>query len=668
MASPTTETIQRAPARPRIQYSTLALGLVLVLLLYLHFLHNGYRCFRTDHLTHIPLFYKMTEPGLFPRDWYMLTSAPIELRRFHLLLLQLGDRLFGMPVGILVSYCAIILGTLAAWLAISRRLFASVAPGLVAIFMAIMVHDMEIGSNHLIEGSLIPRAEAALFAWWGIYFLLGSRRRDWPGGLAAGLLMALAGYFQPAIGAQFGLAILLWMMIDPQRRDWARIVTFLAALILPQAGKLLSVAGGVLKEASALTDAEQIRLFAYIRHPHHMIPHFWGDEFALLAGLLLVFAGVWWARRGACAATRSLARLAGVIVALLAAMTLFIEVWPVKAIVLFQPFRLAVLLYPVLFLVLGRHVADLAAAGGYANRARAMLLMCAPQGWALMIPAGAVEFFATGHDAHGRRLDWKWTLGLLGAACAVAIALNHDFDEAVVWILLAPALVMLAEKWRLAERPAIVYGALGSAVALGAMAISAFFWLPLDRWIGDDASPNRRRAAALAFKYQFKPIPIAAIERIGAWAGAHTEPDALFIVPPAREPEGFRIWSKRSVWFNIKFFPFRAGALEEWRNRYLAVRGIPDATDPARAADVERALNDVGGDTIQKDYAALTADQIVALGRRIVASKLEGPGPLYIVTPTAYRSPALELLYQDADRSRTRLDRNRNYLYRIHLN
>lgn len=654
---------------PRPLYvSNVTLALMLVLLLFFCFMHNGYKCFRTDHLTQIPLLYQWADGSLFPRDWFMRTNAHLELRKFHLYLLAAGRSAFGLPLGMLVSYCAIMLGTFAAWVAISRRLFMRAGPAIAAIILAIMIRDGEIGSNHVIEDSLIPRMEAYLLAWWSFYFLLRPKQGigDWLGGLIAGLFMAGAGYFHPAVPAQFGVVLAIWLLVDPERRDRIKSVVFVAATGLPLIGALKSVSGKML-EKTALSSAEQIQLAAYVRHPHHMIPRLWaGGLWLIFLGVLIVFMISWLRRRRTCPGTRALGRIIAIILGVLAIATVFIELIPVRAIVLFQTYRLTVVLYLCMFLVIGRHIMDLVVTGSYAQRMRAMLLVFSPQGWALGLWAAALEGWLYFDRRRNTRNDWILLPGLVLAICIGARLIDHNFSNAWLWAPAVPAAVAFAEKRGWGARPKLVRGVLGCAAAAGALAISAFFWLPLDRWIDDDQSPYRAKAAAYAYKYQFKPIPIVAIERLGAWAAKHTEPNALFIVPPGREPEGFRIWSRRSVWFEIKFFPYRASGFDEWRMRYLASRGIPDMHDPARKADVERALNDKGGETILDDYRALTPARILALARRIEHAKWEGSGPIYFVSPTLYQDPALELIHQDADRQRKKLDRNRNYLYRVH--
>lgn len=369
-----------APSRS----SRLRLALLLALLLLFCFAHNGYKCFRADHQSHIPLLYKWTGGASFPRDWFMTTSAPLELRKFHLGLLAACEKTLGLPLGILAAYCAIALGTFAAWVAISRRLFRRTGPALAAIVMAILVCDNELGANHVIEDCLIPRMEAYLLAWWSFYALLGTGRGagGWRGGLIAGLLMAGAGYFQPAIPAQFGLVLALWLLVDPERRDWRKAAVFVAATVLPLAGSFRKASGEMI-ETTALSAAEQIQLAAYVRHPHHMIPHLWGGLWLTFLGVLAVFGLAWLRGRRTCPGTRALGRLVALIVGLLAVAAVFIELVPVRAVVLFQPFRLSVVLYLCMFLVIGRWVADLFASGDWARRMRAMLLVMTPQGWAL---------------------------------------------------------------------------------------------------------------------------------------------------------------------------------------------------------------------------------------------------------------------------------------------
>src|SRR5688500_1420776 len=58
------------------------LFLTITAIFFLHTLHNGYQCFRSDHLTQIPLLQMQAEPGLFPRDWFLQKYAHNDVRFF----------------------------------------------------------------------------------------------------------------------------------------------------------------------------------------------------------------------------------------------------------------------------------------------------------------------------------------------------------------------------------------------------------------------------------------------------------------------------------------------------------------------------------------------------------------------------------------------------------
>ena len=633
--------------------SPLNLGALLLVMFGVHLWLNQYTCFRTDHLTQIPLLMKRDDPTLFMRDWFMTTYGHFELRRFHLMLLEAGRALVGLAQGILLFYALAIAGTFAAWIALARRFTGSTMAGLAVIALAIFVRDREIGSNHLIEEALIPRAEGFVLAWWSFVLLVREgRRASW--GLAAGVLMATAGYFQPAVAIQFALPLTLWVLFDRRYCTLPRLGLFLLALLAPMVLRLSRMAGGF-SEATTLSDTEQIQLAAWLRHPHHMIPHLWKENWVVFAGLAVLFI-VLWRRYRHEPGVSALGRLAAVLAGILALCAFFIEVVPVKSVILFQPFRMAVMLYGVMFIVIGRHVAGLLASPSHVDRFRAGVTMLGPIGWPLMLPLGPAEGFLAWREGRGRPLAPKWKLAVIAVPLLVAGVLEDALEE-VALVVIAGLLAVAALRGWVYPRPRVLTGGLAALVAAGVLAICSFWWMPLERWMAEEDGPRREWAGELAYHYQFNPVPIRAIERIAAWAGEHTQKDDMFIIPPGRSKEGFRLWSGRSVFFNVKFFPYKPSGYEEWTRRYLAVRGILEPEAPENRAAVEAAMNDIGTETVDDAYGAIDAPTMTALARR--------EGAQYVVTPARYDTPDLEMVHTDFDRDRKDPERGRMFLYRV---
>jgi hypothetical protein len=617
---------------------------------------NGYMSFRSDHLSQIPLIYLQGDPTLFPRDWFFQNYGHFKLRFLHLAAIKGFSFALGIPGALLFIYVLCIASTLGAWLAIARHLHGSILPGIVACFLGILFYG-EVGANHLIERALIPRTEAFAIIYWGVLLLLRGRP------LVAGLLFGAASCFQPAVGIQFAIPMILWLAIAGEGPRLRQIAFFLASFAAVL-GPWMLFLGGSFTGESTLTDAEIVNIVAYLRHPGLMIPRYFGRSIWAVFCLLVIWAVIAWRNSGR---DNERVRRAGWIVPIMTGLlflaAVFIELVPVKNVILFQPFRASVLLYLFIFLLIAPYPLSLLRSAEPFRRFRGVLLILSVFIVKLFAPVLLFEAIVAWRERRGQSqptLEW--------AALTLMVILGGFLIEPEVggrsttWTLLGWAFLLSGalhamNRIRLWERPAALRAGLTVVAVLGFGLMVFTFRMPFERWIDDHESRRGRIAAQLAWRYQFAPSPIKAIERLGVWAGEHTPETALFIIPPERSAEGFHIWSKRSAVFNIKFFPVTQAAYEEWRNRYLAHCGILDPDAPESSKAVHDAMNDVWLKEVEAKYAGLGAEDLVALAMHY--------GAEFIITPTPYETPKLRLLTSDFDRTTGVPDAQRLFLFEV---
>lgn len=631
--------------------SRLFLFLMTVMVFLVQILQNGYICFRSDHLTQIPLLYIQQDPSLYRNDWFLMNYAHFDVRFFHLLLLKLFAGVLGMGGGILVLYFILIFMTLVAWQGISNRLYRSPLPGLIVGLMGVFLYGQELGTNHLLEKIMIPRTEAYVFAYWGLYLLLAGHS------FFAGVLLALGGYFQPAVGILFAIPMLVWLFA---RGGWGAkkdallfVLGFVAAFAIPA----LFMGHGFMK-TSTVSDQEEIRLAAYIRHPHHMVPHLWPWRIWLdFVGLGALFGFLWRRMRRENPEGWAFGLMALVIIGLLALFTVFIELIPAKKIILLQPFRMAVLLYFVMFMVIAPHIMGLIRRGDLLSVGRAAMLILAPLDWRFLAIAVPVELVLTRLEEQGRAVAWWVPVGpwLLGFGLlqfpyekldpTMSIDIPDSAQHIPVIFLAVLGLALMVRKMRLAERPRILPGAALGCVAVGALWISSFFWFPYQKMADEAGHRYQKKAGHLCWSFEFNPFPIKPLERAGAWAEKNTPKEALFIIPPGRELYGFRLWAKRAVLFNLKFFPYNPHGLKEWKERYLAVRGVLGDKSAGEKMEISEALTDIGASFLNKAYENLSAEKIRRIAERYKAN--------YIITRTKYQVPFLVERHAETDHTKT---------------
>lgn len=637
--------------RSPLNVALLVLGLVLVSVAV-----NGYLCFRTDHLSQIPLIFIQSDPDLFPRDWFFQNFGHFKLRFLHLVLIKSLAWAVGIPIALMFWYVICVASVIGAWLAIARHIYGSILPGLVAALLGIIFYG-EVGANHLIERILIPRAEAFAIIYWGVLCLFMGRAAF------AGLLFGFASCFQPAVGIQFGIPLLIWVWVAGEPDRLRRTLWFLgcyAVVLLPW----LAFLGDSFTGESNLTDEEVINVVAWLRHPQLMLPRFFGRT-AWVDFFLLLIGSIW--------AWRQMSRhnerikpvgwILPIMAGLLLLATFFIEVVPVKIVVMFQPFRASVLLYLMMFLMLGPYLLGLLQSEDPFRRFRGVLLLFSVYVLKLMGVLIMVEFFLAWREWRGRSQPKLEALALAAMTVVGGFLIEVEVGgRTTTWLLLALAVAGTAAlhgltRARFFEKPRAMRTALAAFALLGFGLMGSAFALPWSAWVESENPAVRTRAARTIWRYQIDPVPVKALERLGVWARENTPKDALFLIPPQKTVEGFRIWSLRSVVFNVKHFPVTQVAYEEWRRRYLAVRGVLDPDDPAMADEVEEALSDYYTQQIDEAYAELDETTLLALAGRYEAG--------YVITPTRYDSSRLELLHSDFDRTADDPESQRLYLFRV---
>lgn len=630
--APTFPEVPPRPAGVRFPQTPLDQALLALGLAALTLLAWGYCAMRFDHVVQLPYLLMEREPGLFARDWYLQSDPHDKIRYFHLLLIRGASAAIGLDGALLALLVGSLAVTYGAWFAISRRLFGSPTPAVLAALMAIWFRGQELGANALVENIFIPRVEANALAWVALAVLLARRPA------ASGLLFAVAGLFQPAVPLQFAGVLALWILIAWERPRLRPFLAFSLAYWVVSLPWMLYLSGTVTGESS-LTPEEIIRIFAYIRHPAHMIPFSWGLLWAS-SGLLLVLFFEAWTRRADGPEAAGFGRLVPLIAGLLAVAVVFIEIVPVKWMVLFQPFRATMLLYFAVFMVLGREVEDGFRAPGFARPFRAALLIVSLDDLVFFAPVALAELTLNIAARSGRPLGEQLQL-LLGLGIAAAVVAFHP-DQAGNLLVAAAGAGLVFSLRRRSEwmAPRRVRMTLAAAITILACAPIAFRAMPWDRWVDGGEGERYNLAERTLMRYQFVPVAVPALERMGVWARENTPRHALFVVPPERRLWAFRLFAQRAQVFDVKSIPYYPAGMEEWRNRYLAHRGVLDPADPASAEARERAMNDLDSRGIADDYAALTADQMVMLARRYSAD--------YAITPTRYADPRLQPVHSEA--------------------
>jgi len=618
---------------------------------YVRYYFQGYIVFRSDQIVHVSLLRVLQDPTLFPRDVFLHEFTVGNMRYFYLLLMRLAQAIFGLPFGLFALFALFYALTLWAWFFISKKVTDSYAPG---FFFGLIIacHEVaDVGANGIVETQILPRMVATAALWWAVYFTYLRKARL--GAVLAGVILAASMYVHPLVPLQFWPFLALWLLVT-KRREGILPVVLLSAVFLALGVPSLLKTGDVVKSYASRADPDEWLLWVYVRAPHHLDINTWGEKLIALGLLTLVGAVLWWPLRKTDRRAWEFGMLGAIFAGFLVLAAVVIKLWPTERVLMSQPFRLVVPLRAAIYFVLGYHVLELIKRRTFWSYTRAgALITCGLEQWVffcilvteiiiVLIERGTALRQSGGAE---RAPGAKLATAVLLAGLVIAGTPRSDDRRAVMIPLVAAAVAFWA-----VPRPAIrdwfVRWGLPLAAAGGAAFVLGTWFLPCEKWIGDPTSSFQRRLAHFCFQHALRPYPIAAIEKVGDWAKHNTPRDALFLIPPGKQRAGFHPWAERSTVFTIKFFPYVRAGVKEWKDRYLAVRGLTDGD----ATGVEKALHDSGAKGTDDDYAELSLEKILGLARTYGAD--------YIVSEhePVYTDPALSLVFEarDSDSVRTK--------------
>ncbi len=616
---------QNSPAAPKARAAALLLAAALGVL----FL-KGYSAFRSDHMTQVPMLMRLVEPDLFARDWFFGGRANYAERQVFLA----AERALLIPLRrielvLFSQYLALLCAFATALWLIARRFGRAEPLFLLWMFYCATANRFaDISVAPLIEDFMVPRFYSYVGGYLAIALLLRGRAA------AAGLALGALGLFQGAPALQILPILVLWLFFDRGRREAARLSLLLLAGFLSLYWLQFWFLRDLVSGPNLYSEEEQIRLLAYIRHPHHMLPHlFRGHDYEESLALLVFFWAGW--RRGLFSgAGQALARLVAAFLVFLLASVAGIYFFRDASFIAFQPMRMFAPLRLILLYSVALHTLNLLRGEDRFDWVRGgFLLLIAyhikemPRAFAalLALEAALMELRA--------RLSARAYARVRPALSAIAFLFCLEKNAGSVLlsgalaaaILVSPALFDRLRKtgrwlansaWPL---PAVL------SMEIAALAILLF--APFRAWDRDPATWTRLERAHYRWTQhaQIWPSPVYGLEVAGEWAARHTPPGSLFVIPPGPTAHSFHIWSRRSVVFITKTFPFVQTDWPQWVERYLATRGVMDpAAHPEAAA---RAMTAPGARHAHEDLSLLSADYLIRLARRYGAEYVVSPAP-----------------------------------------
>ncbi len=602
------------PADRAMERVTIAAALLLVVLAWTWTSDAGYTFDRGNQLVHLVELQRALDPEFLARDWF-LNAGGEGVRAAYLGTLALLSRVAGIPAAVLLLWIAQVALLATAGYQLGLALHERRAAGYLGAILCVLVPGPALADHWLVRSQLNPaplsKALAILaLAWWltgkraavlaliaatlvhvqvGLQaaglIAVGSVARAawrWRHGAAlprpAGPVLAVAAYVAVAVGATWPVlrsgppldAEFLELVVARFRFPWhfvpscqdpAEVAAFVS---LGLSGLLAFRLAGLGRSrwpvalGLAGCAAIGVALAALGR-----VPPAWQEvwpELTLSVGLTALAEGLRAARipsesGDAVQAERGAAvtAIGAVLVAGLVAGVLFVEVLPLGLAVELRLLRLSVFL-----------------------KALALVLIAGPLARALLrgpVAEALAAAVATVALLGGRSLPAL--LALAGLAIAPAFSPRH----ARIALLTATALAALhlGGVGGVDGRRLVV-----AAAVLVMAAIGRAGWL--------DAGPARGRrlaVTALALAGTAAAIVVTApglagreglpppsdLDRLAAWARAHTERDGVFLVP--LHAFAWRRAAERAVVVEMGAVPFGRTAIREWVQRVADVAGYP---------------------------------------------------------------------------------------------
>jgi hypothetical protein len=255
---------------------------------------RGFIVNTADQGEHLPLVYKLLQPDLYPKDFYVQAASDIfTIRYYYVHLLGFLGKFISMETLCFGLNVLCLSAAVWAWIKLARYFGAGRVGGFLApFFIFFLFYGWTVGGNAIQYPLLISSTFAKALAPWALYAALRSR---W---LLAGVLLGLAGLFQVLVGLQLALVIGALLLLGRQWKAFGQFSASFAVLIAPMLLPILyrqffvdtPVANG------EMNSALYYEILFKWRNPHHYLPSLFSiGSYVKLAVLLA--AGLWSVRR-----------------------------------------------------------------------------------------------------------------------------------------------------------------------------------------------------------------------------------------------------------------------------------------------------------------------------------------------------------------------------------
>ena len=532
----------------------------------------SYRFGIGNQIEQIPIVLRQLDPSYLTNDFFVSTSIEFGPRFYFTKLLAWTCQLMPLPGAFYLFTLLANLALIAVTQWAARTIVGADRLGAaLAAVMAVGVSSFHLGDAAQVHYKLFGPASLSIpGALWAVG--LGLRGRP----IAAALVASIASLPHPLYGIEggaiaLGAAFFALLFPPDQRQDSATRIdgrrtslSWRTALVKTTAGAAILGAAVLIfwwwpyraANTPVLPAGEFFEIYARFRTPHHHLPSQFRLQDYVTTAVFIVAIGLAFERWALSVAPRSAALLLFPMLAVFAACvagTLFTEVWPIRAVLTLQTFRLLSILKWLGYLLLGWLL------GTYWQRppnalARPLAAMSLLSGGAshALVTAAALLLIRL-RDRLFLGASPNFWIGFMAVLAGILWIRLGALDE---WIYLIAALGLAAAFSQVRRSAKIFSTLLAAGFVLG---------LALNR--GSEPFVN---LPALVPVFDFADHRGAQAE-VARAAAKCTPPDALFVTPPSFGV--LRIIGRRAVVVDFKSFGYQDDKLREWRERIRVVYG-----------------------------------------------------------------------------------------------
>ncbi len=502
---------------------------------------SSYRFGVSDHIEQIPLIYAQSDANFLANDFFVSTSREFSPRLFYSKLTWLLGSLFSLPVAFLLL--ALFSNMLGAWMTnkVTRELGGSEKGGLIAAVCYLTFTFPRIGTLYtLYVSTLIPGYLVFPFILTAIYFVLKGK---W---IPAVLIACFTAFIHALLGLEMGGLILLLMFYSfIKKRVSVKLFVGMSLTYILVAAYLVYP---LLTQEKVLTDTEFIDIIAHFRHPHHylfsaVLSHKKDVLLALFMGLIILISGrKWWPEARQEHREIILLFLSSLIFLYLIGWV-FVEIIPVRYVVIAQLFRLSNFIKWLAVVAIGLLFGSVSKNSTKKYQEEANILS--------LFNLTILSVYVALSSVFGNRKNFH------AIAFFALILLNfwiaRTFFNTQIHILL-PIFLLIIIFSKLKSR--VFYAIILTASLFFVGNAFVFKQLPVPKLIDRPLAQLR----------PYWGIPTTNQRReLFDFVRENTPEDALFLTP--HDLGLMRIMAKRAIVVDYKSFPFSQSAMKEWYQR-----------------------------------------------------------------------------------------------------